>query len=112
MEAHGDFVKAWANNPGLVRMPGGENLEEVQLRSVEALKAVTARHEPGSSLLLCSHNFVLLTILCHALEIPLDRFREVKKGTASYSTLLWDGESFQVEVLNERSHLEDLGEGR
>jgi phosphoserine phosphatase len=108
MEAHGDFVKAWANNPGLVRMPGGESLEEVQLRAVEALTAVTAKHEPGSSLLLCSHNFVLLTILCHALEIPLDRFREVKKGTASFSILSWAEGRFRVEVINERSHLNKI----
>jgi phosphoserine phosphatase len=108
MVEHKDFVEAWAKNPGAVRMPGGENLEEVQFRAVEALKAVTARHEAGSTLLLCSHNFVLLTILCHALEIPLDRFREVKKGTASYSILSWVEGRFRVEILNERSHLKIL----
>jgi phosphoserine phosphatase len=108
MEAHGDFVKAWAMNPGSTRMPGGENLEEVQLRAVEALNIIIARYESGGCLLLCSHNFVLLTILCHALEIPLDRFREVKKGTASYSILSWVEGRFRVEVINERSHLDKI----
>ena len=108
MEQHRDFAAAWAKNPGSVRMPGGECLEEVQLRAAEALKDIIARHEPGSTLLLCSHNFVLLTLLCHALEIPLDRFREVKKGTASYSILSCDEGRFQIEVMNERSHLQGI----
>lgn len=112
MEQNQAFVKAWAGNPGAVRMPGGESLEEVQQRGVAALKAISRQHEPGSTLLLCSHNFVLLAILCFVLELPLDRFREVKKGTASYSVLSWEGERFQVEVLNERSHLKDLEENR
>jgi broad specificity phosphatase PhoE len=112
MEQNRDFVKAWAGSPGSVRMPGGESLEEVQQRGVEALKGITDRHEPGSTLLLCSHNFVLLSILCFVLDIPLDRFRDVKKGTASYSVLSLKEGRFQVEVLNEISHLEGLEEGR
>jgi broad specificity phosphatase PhoE len=108
MEKHGDFVKVWSKYPGTTRMPGGESLEEVQCRAFEALRAIREKHRPGEHLLFCSHNFVLLTLLCHALEIPLDRFREIKKGTASYSILTWDGGRFQVEVLNERAHLEGL----
>ncbi|HMK66377.1 MAG TPA: histidine phosphatase family protein [Thermodesulfobacteriota bacterium] len=108
MENHGDFIKAWANNPGSTRMPGGESLEEVQCRALEALTAIREKHEPGEHLLFCSHNFVLLTLLCHALEIPLNRFREIKKGTASYSILTWDGSRFRVDLLNERSHLKGL----
>jgi probable phosphoglycerate mutase len=108
MEKNQAFVKAWAQNPSSVRMPGGESLREVQSRALEALKAITALYASGDTLLICSHNFVLLTLLCHALEIPLDRFREVKKGTASYSLLTLKNGRFQAEMINERSHLEKL----
>jgi broad specificity phosphatase PhoE len=108
MEKNQAFVKAWGQNPSSVRMPGGESLQEVQGRALEALKAITSLYVSGETLLICSHNFVLLTLLCHALEIPLDRFREVKKGTASFSLLSLKGSRFQVEVINERSHLEKL----
>jgi phosphoserine phosphatase len=110
MEQHQDFVKAWSQNPASVRMPGGETLQEVQNRAVKALMGITALYDPGSTLLICSHNFVLLTLLCHALEIPLDRFREVKKGTASYSVLSLIGGRFHPEVINERSHLSKITE--
>lgn len=108
MEKNQAFVKAWAQNPSSVRMPGGESLEEVQMRALGALKAITALYAPGDTLLICSHNFVLLTLLCQALEIPLDRFREIRKGTASFSVVTLEGNRLQVEVINERSHLEKL----
>lgn len=108
MEKNQDFVRSWAQHPSSVRLPGGECLQEAQDRALEALKKITRLYAPGDTLLICSHNFVLETLLCHVLEIPLDRFREVRKGTASYSLLSLKGDRFQVEVINEQSHLENL----
>lgn len=104
-EKHADFRQAWRDNPASVTMPGGESLQEVQARSLEALERITHSHRLGSTLLVCSHNFVILTILCHALEIPLNRFRELKQGTAALNVLCMKGNKLQAEVVNDRSHL-------
>jgi probable phosphoglycerate mutase len=104
-EKHADFRKAWRDNPASVTMPGGECLQEVQARSLAALERMTHSYPLESTLLVCSHNFVILTILCHALEIPLDRFRELRQGTAALNVLYMQGEKLQVEVVNDRSHL-------
>lgn len=112
MEQNQDFVKAWSQNPASIRIPGGENLQEVQNRAVETLTRISARYDPGSTLLICSHSFVLSTILCQAQQIPLDRFREVKKETASYSVLSLIGGRFHPEFINERSHLAKLPDPR
>jgi len=108
LEKNQAFAKAWGQNPSSVRIPGGENLQEVQDRALKALKEIAALQVAGGTLLICSHNFVLRTLLCHALEIPLDRFREVKKGTASYSLLTYNNGWFHADRINERSHLEKL----
>ena len=109
-EQYPDFRKAWSENPATLRMPGGENLEEVQDRALNTLNRILSPYPSGTALLICSHNFVLLTILCHALEIPLDRFREIRKGTASFSIINRHADRYSVEVMNERSHLEKTGE--
>ena len=101
-----DFLKAWQENPASVTMPGGENLQVVQERAVEALERITRLHLPRSTLLICSHNFVNLTILCYALDISLDRFRELRQGTTALNVLYKQGERLWVEVVNERSHLQ------
>jgi len=104
-EKYADFRNAWRDNPASVTMPGGESLQEVQARSMAALERISKAHPPDCTLLVCSHNFVILTILCHALEIPLDRFRELKQGTAAMNVLYLQGGRLRAEVVNDRSHL-------
>lgn len=101
-----DFLKAWQENPASVTMPGGENLQVVQDRAVEALERITQPYPPRSTLVMCSHNFVNLTILCYALDISLDRFREIRQGTTALNVLYKQGERLWAEVVNERSHLQ------
>lgn len=100
-----DFRKAWLENPASVTMPGGESLQEVQTRAIGTLERITKLYPPESTLLLCSHNFVNLTILCYALKVPLDRFRELRQETAALNVLYKQGQRLLAKVVNERSHL-------
>jgi probable phosphoglycerate mutase len=100
-----DFRKAWKETPASVTMPGGESLQDVQTRAVGALERITKLYPPASTLLFCSHNFVNLTILCYALKVPLDRFREVRQETAALNVLYMQGQRLRAEVVNECSHL-------
>ena len=104
---HADFLKSWRETPASVRMPGGENLQEVQARAVGTLERIAKLYPMESTLLLCSHNFVNLTILCYALKIPLNRFREVRQETAALNILYIEGERLVAKVVNDRSHLKD-----
>jgi broad specificity phosphatase PhoE len=83
---------------------GGET-SEVQARHQHA--GAIAKHPMESTLLLCSHNFVNLTILCYALQIPLNRFREVRQDTAALNVLYIEGERLVAKVVNDRAPLKD-----
>ena len=109
-EQYPDFRKTWQKNPASVKMPGGESLHEVQLRAIDTLERITQAYPSESTLLLCCHNFVNLTILCYALEVPLDRFREIRQDTAALNILYMKGKQLKAEVVNERSHLQRLKE--
>ena len=102
-----DFRKAWQETPASVTMPGGESLSDVQGRALKALNRIKDLYPSGSTLLLCSHNFVNLTLLCYALEIPLDRFRELRQDTAALNILYMQGQRLRAEVVNECSHLKE-----
>jgi len=102
---HADFLKAWRETPASIRMPGGESLGEVQARAIRTLERIAKLYPMESTLLLCSHNFVNLTLLCYALKIPLDRFREVRQETAALNVLYMQGDRLVAEVVNDRSHL-------
>ncbi len=106
-EEYPDFRKAWLETPLSVIMPGGESLQEVQARAMDALERITTRYPPERTLLICSHSFVNRTILCHALNLSLDRFREVQQETSALNILYKRGERWYAEAVNERFHIKD-----
>jgi broad specificity phosphatase PhoE len=102
-----DTRKAWNEILASVKMPGGESLGEVQDRARKALERITQLHPPDDTILISSHNFVNLTILCDLLNIPLDRFRELRQENAAFNLICKKGGQLHVKLLNERSHLEN-----
>ncbi len=105
MTHYPDFRKAWQDRPATVRLPGGECLADVQRRAVDSLERITRRAVPGSTLLICSHNFVIISILCYASGISLDRFWNMRQDPTGLNILYRQGKQYQVERVNDRSHL-------
>jgi len=105
-EQYPDIRKVWNENPASVKMPGGESLKEVQDRAKITLERITRIHSPDDTILISSHNFVNLTILCDLLKIPLNRFRELHQKNAAFNVICKKEDRFYVELVNERSHLE------
>jgi probable phosphoglycerate mutase len=102
---HQEFYKTWRTTPSRLKMPGGESLREVQIRAIDTLERITKLYSPGSTLLLCSHNFVNRTIICHALGLPLDRFRDFQQDAAALNVLYKREGQLLAEVVNDVSHL-------
>lgn len=96
-----DFMKSWWENPGKLKMPGGECLEEVQQRAVSALNRIVAELPQNSSILICSHNFVILSLLCHAKGLPLDGFRDLRQANGAMSTICIDKNRMSVTAMNQ-----------
>jgi broad specificity phosphatase PhoE len=103
---HQEFYKTWRTTPSHLKMPGGESLAEVQIRAIDTLERITKPYPPGSTLLLCSHNFVIRTIICHALGFPLDRFRDFQQDAAALNVLYKREGRLIAEVVNDVSHLD------
>jgi broad specificity phosphatase PhoE len=104
-EQYPDFRKAWNENPASVRMPGGESLKEVQDRAKKTLERIAGIYPPDTTILISSHNFVNLTILCDILKIPLNRFRDLRQENAAFNVIYKKEDRFYAELVNERSHL-------
>jgi len=100
-----DFVKLWMEDPSEARMPGGENLQEVQRRAWTAFERICTDYPQGSAILLCGHNFVNLSILCRVMGIPLARFRRLHQGNAAINLLLREEGRTWVAFHDHRFHL-------
>ncbi|MCH8949327.1 MAG: histidine phosphatase family protein [Chloroflexi bacterium] len=102
-----DFLRAWRSDQVAdVPMPGGESLRQVQERAWGAVESLRERHD-NETVAVVSHNFVILTLLCRALDLPLARFRRLKHDLAAVSILEIAKERQAVLSLNDRCHLRE-----
>src|SRR5439155_11413212 len=61
--------QAWRTQRSLARIPGGENMRQVQRRVVEALMEIGERH-PDQTVVAVSHGDVIRSALLFALGMP------------------------------------------
>jgi len=106
-ERYPDFLRVWRSDQlADAPMPGGESLRQVQNRAWAVIEGIRDRHGE-ESVAVVSHNFVLLTILCRTLELPLAHFRRLRHDLAAVSVLDLTPERQTVLALNDRCHLRE-----
>jgi phosphoserine phosphatase len=104
-ERYPDFLRQWLSDEVAdARMPDGETLDEVQERAWESVTEMAARHEDGT-VVAVTHNFVLLSLLCRMLNLPLAKFRGLRHDLAAVSLVDLSGPNVRVVTLNDRCHL-------
>lgn len=99
-----DFFRVWADDPALARWPGGETLLELQDRVWATLQSIIDRNYVRS-VVIVSHLFVLLAVLCRALDLSLTDFRRLNISVASISILEFSEGRFRLDLFNETCHL-------
>ncbi len=110
-ERYPDFLGFWLSGGAAdARMPGGETLREVQDRAWGAIERIGAEH-PQGEVVAVSHNFVILTLVCRALGLPLADFRRLKQALAAKTVIdLRDGVATLLQ-LNDNAHIIAAGLG-
>ena len=105
---HADLLKRWAENPGPVKMPGGESLQELQDRAWSCIQRLMAQHNQGS-VAVVSHNLTILSIICKAIQLDLSCFRRLRQEPASVSILDLGERGITLVALNDTCHLKHSG---
>ena len=104
-ERYPEFLARWLSaDCGEARMPSGETLAEVQERAWTSVLEMEARHGSGE-VVAVTHNFVILTLLCRALNLPLGEFRRLRQALAAKTVVDVRPERATLLQLNDTSHL-------
>lgn len=109
-ERYPDFLRDWfSDRLADVPMPGGETMRQVQDRAWSAVQTIRDRH-PAETVVAVAHNFVILSLLCRTLGLPLAQFRHLRHDLAALSIVDLTPERQVLLALNDRCHLqtEDL----
>ena len=82
------------------RLPGGESLAEVQRRSWDAVRRLSRKH-PDGVIVLVSHFFVILAVICSVLGLPLSQLGRFRMGNGSISIINLGGPVPWLELFND-----------
>ncbi len=83
----------------LPRTPGGESLNDVQERAWQVVSSIAAAHS-GETVLVVTHYFVILSVICKVLELPLVNVSRFYMTNASISSINMNGSVPRLETFN------------
>jgi len=97
-------MRGWRNDPASAKMPNGESLGDVQNRTWAAINDIAQRHE-DDTVVVVTHNFPIQAILCKALGMPLNNFRQLHVDLGSITQMDVRDSVFTMLSINETWHL-------
>jgi broad specificity phosphatase PhoE len=106
-----EVYRQWREVPHLVRLPGGESLDDVKVRAMAALEEVIQEH-PGKALLLVSHRVVCKVLICAILGLDNSHFWQISQDTTAINLIQYKNGKYILSLMNETCHLKALREER
>ena len=98
------MVDAWYRTPESAQIPGGETLNNLRVRTMDAVRGLAARH-PGTTTVLVGHTVVNRAILLGALGLRSYGFWRLKQDPCAINVLEVDGHEFTLVSMNDTCHL-------
>lgn len=103
-----ELIAAWAAGEAVATpLPGGESLQQLQERAWAVVEELRGRDD-SETVLVVTHNFVVLTLACRCLNLPLSGFRKLRQEVAALTSIDLRAGRIQVVQLNDTCHLSGL----
>jgi broad specificity phosphatase PhoE len=103
-----DLLAKWRTDSVTNRPPGGERLEELQTRVINALEQIVKDY-PRDFVAVVSHGGVIKAAVSWVLGLPLDHQRRFEINNTSLTQLSFGGRGPVLEYLNDVSHWTEFG---
>lgn len=101
------FADLWTADSGAAQMPSGESLTQVQERAWRSVGLMQERHR-DQVVVAVTHNFVVQTIICKVLQVPIHTSRRFRQDLGSITRLELAEERSVLVSLNETLHLQGI----
>jgi len=92
-----------------LRFPGGESFEDFIERTSKFLDKLN-QHAPSETMLIVAHSGPLRVLVCRLLGIDMVHWRQFRIDTASLSIMETHPRGAILSLLNDTSHLREVGE--
>ena len=100
--------RLWIKSPNKAKIPGGEELIEVQSRSISVTHGILALHK-GERVALVSHGITLKCLIFGLLGIDLGNLSKIRLDNCSVSIIEFRNDRYVLDTLNDTCHLNIKG---
>jgi broad specificity phosphatase PhoE len=91
-ENFGEFLTRWRTEPAELQVPGGERLIDVTERAWSGLKQIVERHAASENIVVVSHNFPIVGIVCKITGTHLNDYRNFHIDPCGISRIYCNGD--------------------
>jgi len=96
-----DFLTRWRSEPARLIVPGGERLFDVEQRVWKGIERIVSSHSADEKVVVVSHNFPILAILCRITGTPLNDYRAFRVEPCRLNHISYDHrEGWQILQIN------------
>ncbi len=100
----GEALHLWYTRPHEAPIPGGENLQTVQLRAMGALREILHRHA-GATVVIVAHTVVNRLLLLGILGLGNEHFWHLGQDPCAINLIEFDGQDYKLLKMNDTCHL-------
>ena len=101
---YADFLVRWRSEPAEICVPGGERLADVAERAWNGLNQIVQRHVDAERILVVSHNFPILGIVCRVSGTHLNEYRTFHLDPCGITRLKYNGGDWDLTEVNGREY--------
>ena len=83
---------------------GGESIEDLGKRITPFFETLLKENGGGETVVIVTHHNVVVTMLCHLLGLPFEKWRLFKCGNASVSELVFEDGMWRIKTVNDSCH--------
>lgn len=105
-EKYAELYERWLKEPHRVKMPGGENLNDVKKRARGVINQIITSHE--GSVLIVSHRVVTKVIILNLLGLDNSHLWNIKLDACGVTIFNYENERFVLNKHNETCFLKVL----
>ena len=100
-----ELCECWRTRPQLMRIPGGESLQELVARAADSFRLV-ARQHPRGTVVMVGHESVNRALLLQFLDQPLSAFHTIAQDPCAINEICLMSDRAAVMKVNQTAHLE------
>ncbi len=101
-----ELYTKWTNSPDQVKIPEGEDLNDVRKRAISVMNEVIAKYK--GTVVLASHRVVNKVLICALLGLDNSHFWNIRQDTGGITTFTHENEQFILTEHNNTSYLKPL----